>query len=114
MLHLPSLYTKHASALTSILARLACPLRKLSNSISPGALHQKVFLLSESLASAIPYPNSQVDSNTHKSRILIEAGFHKLLEGLAVVTLKCWRVIFGDQKKNPHRMQVRIGRLSLC
>lgn len=60
------------------------------------------------------YPNSEVDSNTHKSRILIETGFHKLLEGLAVVTLKCWRVIFGDQEENPHRVQVRIWRLSLC
>jgi len=55
-----------------------------------------------------------VDSSTHKSRILIEAGFHKLLEGLAVVTFKCWRVIFGDQEENPHRMEVRIWRLSLC
>lgn len=72
------------------------------------------FLLKEFLTSADLYPNSQVGSNTHKSRILIEAGFHKLLEGLAVVTLKRWRVVFGDQEENPHRMQVRIWGFSLC
>lgn len=60
------------------------------------------------------HPKAEMESSTHKSRILIEAGFHKLLEGLAVVTFKCWRVIFGDQEENPHRMEVRIWRLSLC
>lgn len=49
----PSLYMNHASVLTSILARLARPFHKLSTFFSSGALHQKLYLLNESLPSAI-------------------------------------------------------------
>lgn len=88
-----------------------CPSCKLSNSLSLQFWNLPVEGI---LDLCWPLPKFTVGSNTHKSRILVEAGFHKLLEGLAVVTLKCWRVVFGDQEENPHRMQVRIWRLSLC
>lgn len=52
--------------------------------------------------------------NTYKSGVFVQTGFHKFLEGFAVVSLQSWRVVFGDQEENSHRMQVRIWRLSLC
>lgn len=58
------------------------------------------------LRSRTGQPRGRVQVYTHKARVLIETGFHKFFEGLAVVPLQGGRVVFWDQEENSHGMKV--------
>jgi hypothetical protein len=45
--------------------------------------------------------------------LLLNAELNKLLEGLGEVTLEDGGVVLGDQKEDPHGMEISVGGLSL-
>ena len=45
--------------------------------------------------------------------VLVQAGLHKLLELLGEVAGQLGRVVLRDEEENPHRVQIRVGRLPL-
>lgn len=49
-----------------------------------------------------------------ESGVLVEAGLHELLEGLAVLALQCGRAVLGNQEQDAHGMEVRVWRLPLA
>ena len=49
---------------------------------------------------------------TYVFGIFVEAGFDKFFERLGVVPRQLRRVVLRNEEEHPHRMQIRIGRLT--
>lgn len=45
-----------------------------------------------------PRQAETTERGTHKARLFVQTGLHKLLQGFAVVPFQCRRVVFGDEE----------------
>ena len=50
---------------------------------------------------------------THIFGVLVEAERDKLFKQLAVISLEFWRVALGDEKEDPHGMEVGMRGLAV-